>query len=757
MTTSFARPARRPALSTLTALLAASTLACDPGDGTSLDEDTMISTTDEGDSSSDAGDTEMELEDEEGHQPARPLGPPAPAVDEPTGPTQIACGADDRCAGAVPVPPPSPRNFARSGKHTRGNNSQLAIPQNLILADVDGDGYSDFVQYASNKLFVSKTDYAKTGVLHLYTGRPIKRVLTGDFHGDKYDQTCVITDDNALACYGIGANKHELWWWFTQGAFVGDNEDFIIGDYDGDGRDDILVYPRAGGALRMYSMKGDYFFAAMPAFSQGNMAGTGAGMQLRAGDFNGDGRDDIMAVNPARQVIYYASVFDGTNNTFWWAFTSVGNFVGADEQVTVARVDDNAIDDIALHNRVTGATRFHRLEYGNGSPPALAVTTGQIGAMANSQLFWGFMHGSLPEAGGNTRDDAMVYDQSWNQIVRSDARWDGSKLTYWWNYTQWAPNNHTGWAPLAAKPWLVLKCKFSDIGSEPRPNQFYQDLVHGALVPYWSAVSYGSWDLSGSKVVDAWNTMAIGTAGWGNISRYDRVGNCINSYAGSTAGYVNVIGVVNGEGDAGNAGGRVLATPNSSNMTFLAHETGHTFGWGHSFDDTQRLNSSWSAPGEYFDFWDIMSAMAVHDFAHPQGVLAGPEMNAPYRTKQAFIPAHRITKLVPSAAVQTWRANVAAIHRPEGSGALMVRVGNDDNNYYTVEYRMKDGWDAGIPRATVLVHRVTAGVSYLITAGNGPERLVGSVSSFPLGARNVTVRVLGFAAEGYTADVQIDY
>lgn len=655
------------------------------------------------------------------------------------------------------MPPPSPRNLVKSGKHTRGNNSQVAIPQNLILADVDGDGYSDFVQYASNKLFVSKTDFARTGVLHLYTGRPIKRVLTGDFHGDKYDQTCVITDDNALACYGIGANKRELWWWFTQGAFVGDNEDFIIGDYDGDGRDDILVYPRAGGALRMYSMKGDYFFAAMPKFSQGNMAGTGTGMQLRAGDFNGDGRDDIMVVNPARQVLYYASVFDGTNNTFWWAFTSNGGFVGVDEQVTVARVDDNAVDDIALHNRVTGATRFHRMEYGNGSPPALAVTTGQIGAMANSQLFWGFMHGSLPEAGGYTRDDAMVYDQNWNQIVRSDARWDGSKLTYWWNYTQWAPNNHTGWAPLAAKPWIVLKCKFSDIASEPKPNQFYQDLVHGALVPYWSAVSYGSWDLSGSKVVDAWSTMAIGTAGWPNISRYDRVGNCINSYPGSTAGYVNVIGIVNGEGDAGNAGGRVLATPDSSNMTFLAHETGHTFGWGHSFDDTQRKNSSWSAPGEYFDYWDIMSAMAVKYFAHPQGVLAGPEMNAPYRTKQAFIPAHRMTKLVPAAAVQTWRANVAAIHRPEGSGALMVRVGNDDNNYYTVEYRMKDGWDAGIPRATVLVHRVTAGVSYLITAGNGPERLVGSVSSFPLGARNVTVRVLGFAAEGYTADVQIDY
>jgi M6 family metalloprotease-like protein len=201
----------------------------------------------------------------------------------------------------------------------------------------------------------------------------------------------------------------------------------------------------------------------------------------------------------------------------------------------------------------------------------------------------------------------------------------------------------------------------------------------------------------------------------------------------------------------------VLATPDSSNVTFLGHETGHTFGWGHSFDDTTRKNSDWSAPGEYFDYWDIMSAMAVYDFAHPQGVVAGPEMNAPYKTKQGFIPAHRITRLVPGARMQTWRSNVAAINRPEGNGSLMVRVGNDDNYYYTVEYRMPSGWDQAIPRATVLVHRVTNGTSVLITANSGPERLVGSVSSYPLGGRNVTVHVNGFAAAGYTADVTIDY
>ena len=54
---------------------------------------------------------------------------------------------------------------------------------------------------------MSKTDFDKTGILHLYTARPIKRVLVGDFHGDHYSQTCAITDDNMLNCYGISTDR----------------------------------------------------------------------------------------------------------------------------------------------------------------------------------------------------------------------------------------------------------------------------------------------------------------------------------------------------------------------------------------------------------------------------------------------------------------------------------------------------------------------------------------------------------------------
>ena len=356
----------------------------------------------------------------------------------------LAACAPDAASSSSEGPPPPPaagaRAHNRAGRTTRGSNTQLAMPQNLLLADVDGDGISDFVRYDGNDVSVASTSFEQTGLLHLFTGRPVKRVLTGDFHGDRRDQVCAITDDNALACYGISSDKHALWWWFTQGTFVGDNEAAVVGDFDADGRDDVLVYPRAGGAYRMYSIKGDAFFAATPSFNPGNLGTAAAGLQLRAGDFGGDGRDDLLIVNPAGQMISYASVWDGTSHTFWWAFTSSGGLVGAADQVTVARVDDDMVDEVVLRNRTSGATRFLRLEFNGGNPPALGnVAIGQLSTAGNSLVFWGALHGAVQEPGGATRDDALVYDLGTGMFNRADARWDGSQLTYWWAYTQYAP------------------------------------------------------------------------------------------------------------------------------------------------------------------------------------------------------------------------------------------------------------------------------------------------------------------------------
>lgn len=687
-----------------------------------------------------------------------PLAPAVEGIDPRTIVAECAPGA--QCEGTRPSPAVSINNWVRNGKKTRGSNSQTNLPQNLTLADIDADGAADVVQYSQNRVFVSKPDFEKTGVLHLYLRRSIKRVITGDFGGSGNDQLCLITTDNALQCFGISTDRKELWWWFTQGTIVADNEDSIVGDFTGDGKDDLLVYPRGGGAYRMYSVNGSAFFGATPSFAPGNLGTATSGLQLRVGDFGADGRDDLAVVNGWGQFLLYSSFWNGSQHTFGWNFTTNTGIASGDDQVTVARIDDDNDDDIVLRNRVTGATRFHRMEYSGGLLPAITnVAVGQISATGNSTIHFAPLRGAISEPGGIRRDDVLVYENAWNGFVRSDARWTGSAFTYWWAYTQYAPNNHAGWLTPVNKSWLFLKCKFSDISTTPQVNSFYQNLMFGTwgLAHFWQEASFAGWDVFSSEIKDPWYTMSITNAAWRNLAtRYERGQACVNAYGGSTSGYAGVIVLVNGEGDAG-IHGHVLMTPDSSNSTFLAHEVGHGMGyWDHSFDDTTRV-LPYAAAGEYWDHWDIMSAMNVSSFNSGTNGAAGPGLNAPYLQKiSPFAPAHRRVQLSPTATAQSLRTNLAALNKPEANGALYLRVGANNNDHYTIEFRKKSGFDQGIARDTVLLHRVTNGKSILITGG-GPERLPGSTTWFYIDGKWNSFTVHSFAAAGFTADVTINY
>jgi len=102
------------------------------------------------------------------------------------------------------------------------------------------------LQIAANKLFAFNTDYAGTPILHKYLDQNVSHVLVGDFttsgreHGK--DQVCLIFADTSLQCYAISDDGTDLWWWFTQPSFIGADERAIVGDFDGNGADDILVY-----------------------------------------------------------------------------------------------------------------------------------------------------------------------------------------------------------------------------------------------------------------------------------------------------------------------------------------------------------------------------------------------------------------------------------------------------------------------------------------------------------------------------------
>lgn len=634
----------------------------------------------------------------------------------------------------------------------RGTNTQTLLPDNLYLGDIDGDGVSEYLQFSSNKIFVCRSDYEKTGMLHTYLKLPIKRILIGSFSDLKHQLVVAIMTNNELALFGINPERDKLWWAFSQDSFISDDEDAIVSDFNGDGKDDILIYNRNSGQIRMYSPKNGPFFHPMPKFDIGNLSRAAIpGMRFRAGDFTHCHRQDLATINSSGQISVFASVWDDHNYTFWWCFTSNCNVIPPGVEVIVARIDDSEVDGLALHNSSTGHTRFLKLEYNGGSPAEIAnVSTGQIDTNANSSLFFARMRGDLHEPGA-LREDAIVFLHSSKRIVRSDARWDGQELTYWFAHRHAAPKNHYGWGAFESKPWLLIKCKFADVPDVPKDDAFWRNLFsskfHQSIVYYLLEISYGSLETTGNKVDDNWYTMNLTVNQSKNESRAGKIQHGLDAAHADTRGFHKTVVVVNSCVDSGYHG-NVLLDPWAYSGTVLAQAMLYGFGFGCSFNDTSEKREDWAKPGQYGDKWDIMSARNVFTFQNERGMEMGPEMNGLLRLKAGWIPSHRLLTLDSSAEPHT--ISLAALNKPENNGPLLLRIGRNDSNYYTIEFRQKVGYDAGIPRDTVLVHQCLDQRSILIT-GNGAERLPGSEYRF---ANGMTLQVKSFTGNGI-AEVKV--
>ena len=137
--------------------------------------------------------------------------------------------------------------------------------------------------------------------------------LTGDFNGDGRQDLVTFTRGSTADVYvalstgtgfvGTGWKWHD---WFAAGTEIP-----LVGDFNGDGRDDIATFTRGSTA--------DVYVALSTGSS---FSGTGwkwhdwfaAGTEIPlVGDFNGDGRDDIVTFLKGNQGQVYAATSTGSS------------------------------------------------------------------------------------------------------------------------------------------------------------------------------------------------------------------------------------------------------------------------------------------------------------------------------------------------------------------------------------------------------------------------------------------------------------
>ncbi|MHC0433393.1 FG-GAP-like repeat-containing protein [Streptomyces sp. O3] len=310
--------------------------------------------------------------------------------------------------------------------------------RHVIRHDYNGDGRSDLADWydygdGSDKIHAwsAKADGGFNAPLHSwktaagnYWAENMKRV-TGDFNGDGIGDVATLygfsTGEVRLITWrgkGDGTFHGPLHSWRTNNGWNFDAMTVNAGDFDGDGRDDVSVwYDYADGSDKLFTFlaKPDGGFNA--PFSSFRRTGgwTASHMKFATGDYNGDGRDDLAAfygyANGDVKLITFTAKPDGGFNEPVHGWQSSGwNFDRA--SVHSGDFDGDGRDDIATW-----------YDYGDGHDSVIGFNPSQAdGKFGNRTELWTVPAGNYyrqnmklatGDFNGDGRDDlATVYGYS---------------------------------------------------------------------------------------------------------------------------------------------------------------------------------------------------------------------------------------------------------------------------------------------------------------------------------------------------------
>jgi hypothetical protein len=142
---------------------------------------------------------------------------------------------------------------------------------------------------------------AGSGAIDWWTLSTDDWLLPGDFDGDGHDELLAIGTNgwshvmdfgNGWTTQATNFGSGSLHWWR-----IAPTDHFVVGDYDGDGRDELLAIADNGFSHRMALHNGAW--TTTWTNHGGGFLDTwliAAGDRFRAGDFDGDGRDELLAI-----------------------------------------------------------------------------------------------------------------------------------------------------------------------------------------------------------------------------------------------------------------------------------------------------------------------------------------------------------------------------------------------------------------------------------------------------------------------------
>lgn len=174
-----------------------------------------------------------------------------------------------------------------------------------FAGDFNGDGYADMGRVVPKTgmayidIFVSNGSEFRHHPLSGNAGTfsSTQKWLVGDFNGDGRDDLAKVFDDRGQTSIDVfitGTGLTPARWATRQGAFDA-TQRWLSGDFDGDGRDDLSKAFNLGGqvAIDAHLSTGSHFETQRWAENAGTYSATDKWL---SGEFNGDGRDDMLRI-----------------------------------------------------------------------------------------------------------------------------------------------------------------------------------------------------------------------------------------------------------------------------------------------------------------------------------------------------------------------------------------------------------------------------------------------------------------------------
>lgn len=202
----------------------------------------------------------------------------------------------DRDTGtAGPAGTTSTEGSSTDGTSTMGGGDPDGEPSSQpIYGDVDGDGLGDLVYATFDSAFVRPSTGREFAEPEKQRG-PGGTVVRGDFLGSGGDDLLRIDDSTGSVGLTIIAPGRRTSSAINTPANRTDLDlDFAAADVDGDGRSDLVVSTptRDGTTLSVALSAGDGTFSPARTWFAGDLVADDAG--LAVGDFDGDGDDDLV-------------------------------------------------------------------------------------------------------------------------------------------------------------------------------------------------------------------------------------------------------------------------------------------------------------------------------------------------------------------------------------------------------------------------------------------------------------------------------